>query len=411
MILIFHDMTHSLIYLDRYRNEGTRIYSPHAAYSEAWEAYRPNSALSAFTLPTFLLPAAELDVFSANPHPELIQRYLPGEEAVFCVHPQLLQGPSEDPYLLRTISRGVPGPSLQVSPSSSTRTLYVRDAHPLHALKVHFPFRVSRYGRRMRAEVVEQALNVSKILEAGINRLDSRFAFFREVLGVTHPNLHAHACRGENWGYLVRDMTPFPTTTDQRDLVPGFALYGGDFFNPEAPPLIVELMGDRDPEHFLLGDIVLPIIQHWVTCFLEFGLILEPHGQNILFEVGEGNDIRRIVHRDLNLGIDMRRRRERDLPEEDLNDYNRMEGGEFNSIAYDKFMGSHFFEQLLSTVQRFHPRLDIPAIREASRVEFAGLFPEHERYLPGSVQYFSEDRDRFGKPLFLDTGETPRWRP
>jgi hypothetical protein len=263
----------------------------------------------------------------------------------------------------------------------------------------------------MRAEVVEQALNVSKILEAGINRLDPRFAFFREVLGVTHRNLHAHGPRGENWGYLVRDMTPFPDTAGQGRLVPGFALYGRDFFNPGAPPLILELMGNRDPEEILLGDIILPIIQHWVSCFLEFGLILEPHGQNTLFEVCEGYDIRRIVHRDLNLGIDMRRRRDLGLPEEDLNDYNRMEGGEFNSIAFDKFMGGHFFDQLLSTVQRFHPNLDIPAIREVSRVEFARIFPEHERYLPGRVQYFSEDRDRFGKPLFLDTGEAPRWRP
>jgi hypothetical protein len=263
----------------------------------------------------------------------------------------------------------------------------------------------------MRAEVVEQALNVSRILEAGIHRLDPRFAFLREVLGVTHRNLHAESPRGENWGYLVRDMTPFPDTADPRSLVPGFALYGRDFFNPEASPLILELIGDGDPEDTLLRDIVLPIIQHWVTCFMEFGLILEPHGQNTLFELSEEGNIRRIVHRDLNLGVDMRRRRDKHLPEEDLNDYNRMEGGEFNSIAYDKFMGGHFFDQLLTTVQRFRPKLDMGAIREASRLEFARLFPEHHRYIPRSVRYFSEDRDRFGKPLFLDTGEAPRWRP
>lgn len=38
--------------------------------------------------------------------------------------------------------------------------LWVRDRVP-HALKVHFPFRVSRYGRKMRDEVIEQGKNVN----------------------------------------------------------------------------------------------------------------------------------------------------------------------------------------------------------------------------------------------------------
>jgi hypothetical protein len=64
-------MIPSLIYLDRYRNEGTRDYSPHAAYTEAADRYRPNSDLSIFRMPVFRIPLSELNVYYADPHPDL----------------------------------------------------------------------------------------------------------------------------------------------------------------------------------------------------------------------------------------------------------------------------------------------------------------------------------------------------
>ena len=64
----------------------------------------------------------------------------------------------------------------------------MQDNEPHHAIKVHFPFRISRYGRKMRHEVIEQAINISMELERGISRLDDRFAILREVIGVAHKN-------------------------------------------------------------------------------------------------------------------------------------------------------------------------------------------------------------------------------
>ena len=155
-------MIPSFLHLDRYRNEGTRVYSRHAGHTEADPTYRPNSAVSSFDLPAFWIPRDELNIYSADPHADLSRRYLPGEEALFCVHPQVLDSVREDPYLERVLSFGGDEERIRVSPTSSTRTLYVREPGRLHALKVHFPFRVSRYGRRMRDEVVEQAIHVSR---------------------------------------------------------------------------------------------------------------------------------------------------------------------------------------------------------------------------------------------------------
>ena len=60
-----------LTYLDRYRNEGTRIYSQHADYSEALEMYRPNSSNEGFELATFRVPRDGMHVYEGNKDPGL----------------------------------------------------------------------------------------------------------------------------------------------------------------------------------------------------------------------------------------------------------------------------------------------------------------------------------------------------
>ena len=94
-----------------------------------------------------------------------------------------------------------------------------------------------------------------------------------------------------------------------------------------------------------------------------------------------------------------------------LNAYNRMEDGTFVSIAYDRMMGGHFFDHLLAPVLATFPSLGPEDFRGPCREEFARLFPGHQRYLPPTVHYFSEERDSFGKPLYEHTGQPPEWRP
>jgi hypothetical protein len=400
-----------LTYLDRYRNEGTRSYSKHADYSEALEPYQPTSSNEGFQLSAIRVPVEEMNVYRANPSAGVEALYLKGDSCFVCVHPQLLHTLPHDLYLKRTRARALESRGIRVSPTSSTRTLCVQEAKPPHALKVHFPFRVSRYGRKMRDEVVQQGVNVSREMVAGCDQLDPDFAFFREVLGITHMDLEPDEGRGENWGYLVREMTPYPWIREERTLIPGFALYGRDYFDGTKPPLIWEILGEKDPLDFVLNSIMLPIIRHWVGCFRSFGFIMEPHGQNALLEADSSGAIWRVVHRDLNVGIDMRRRRDLGLPDGEMNDYNRMESGEFGSIAFDKFMGGHFFDQLVAELRSRHPKLAPGDFHEPCKEEFGRLFPDHEVYLPRTVHYFTEERDEFGKPLFNDTGVSPSWRP
>jgi hypothetical protein len=398
-------------YLERYRNKGTRTYSSHASYTEAVEKYQPETTHARFDLDAFEVPSNLFLIYTANPPKELVSKYLGASSVLFCIHPQMLEMFPNDLYVRQTLTMSSARMAIPVIPSSSTRTLYVEDPIVPHAVKVHFPFKISRYTRRMRDEVIEQAINVSQELENGIHQLDDSFAFFREVIGIVHKNLEPDSVRGENWGFLVRDMIPFPRNSFEETLIPGFSLYGEDYYDPETPLLLFELIKDQDPVIFVLDNIMLPIIRHWVECFLHFGYLLEPHGQNVLFELNRDNSICRIVYRDLNVGIDMRRRQEISLSENNLNNFNRMEPYAFHSITYDRFMGGHFFDRIVSACQKKFPNLSKKDFTQPCCEEFSRIFPEYRDYFPKTVWYFSEERDRFNKPLYQDTGVAPEWRP
>ncbi|MFN2181526.1 MAG: IucA/IucC family protein [Candidatus Promineifilaceae bacterium] len=398
-------------YLERYRNKGTRTYSSHASDSEAADYYRPDSKYDHFELPAFEVPRSQLNIYTASPPHELASKYLRPSGALFCIHPQVLAMCPGEAYVRRILAESAAFESIPVIPSSSTRTLLAADVDTPHALKVHFPFKVSRYTRKMRGEVIEQAINVSRELEQGIDHLDEDFAFLREVIGVAHINIDPDSARGENWGYLVRDMVPFPRRQDVGNLVPGFALYGEDYFDPAAQPLLFDLVGKRDPVAYILDNIMLPIVRHWIGCFLKFGFMLEPHGQNVLLELDDDYSVSRIVHRDLSVGIDMRRRQEIGLPDNDLNNYNRTLDSAFQSVTYDRFMGGHFFSRLVTTCQNRYPDISKDAFTQPCRDEFMRLLPEYAHYFPGTVWYFSEERDQFNKPYYVDTGAIPEWRP
>ena len=400
----------SLAYLERFRNEGTRTYSNHSDYSEAAPIYQPASATSTFSLPVFTVPRQHLNIYTANPAADLASRYLDDEYALFCVHPQVLATFHDDRYVRMITRVGQGGPEVVVEPSSSTRTLLARDRIP-HALKVHFPFRISRYGRKMRDEVIAQAIAVSREIERGIDHFDETFCFLPEVIGVACKNLDSSGGRGENWGYLVRDMRALPAATPRNYLVPGFALYGRDFMDPARSLLLWDLIGSGNPLNFVLENLMLPIIRHWVQCYQSFGFMLEPHGQNVLLELDDQRRVTRIVHRDLSVGIDMRRRHHNGLTSAHLNSYNRMTSGEFLSITYDMFMGSHFFDRIVACCLQRRPDLCEDDFRQPCRDYFTTLFPDHRDWMPVNVYYFSEVRDQYGKPGYENTGRTPVWRP
>ena len=132
-------MTMELIYADRYLNEGTRTYSKHASYTDAQVKYRPNSRYPGFDMIVYKVPRDQMNIYTSNPPIKLSNKYLGADKILFCIHPQTFKENQDDLYIQRIRLIGLPDRGISVSPSSSTRTLYVNSDGDPHALKVHFP--------------------------------------------------------------------------------------------------------------------------------------------------------------------------------------------------------------------------------------------------------------------------------
>jgi len=406
--------TKLLMYAERFLNENTRTYSKWASYTEARPDFDPTGDSASFKVIAYRLPKSAIHLYEAGPTERVRKLYVEEDgSAWLCVHPQVISDKADDIYLRKIQSLATNEREIEVVPSASTRTLFVKGSKPFHAVKLHFPFQISRYGRRMRDEVVHQAIITSTELQNAVEagKFGRDFAYLRESLGISIRD--GEKPGGDHWGYVVREMEPFPPAeSDNRAMVPAFAMYGRDKFDPAKPPMLLSILEThaKDPKNYVLEKIMFPIIRHWLTAFKELGLLLEPHGQNTLVEFDESGDITRIVHRDLDLWAYLPRRREMDVSCDNLMPICGTEESVYLSITFDKFVGNHHFENLAKLLQTEFG-IDPQELRDACKEEFARHLPNHEKYLPRTIHYFSDERDEANHPIVIDTKEAPLWRP
>ena len=62
-----------------------------------------------------------MNVYSANPSPDIEGQYLDGDTCFFCVHPQLMETLPHDQYLKKTRSQALESRQIEITPTSSTR--------------------------------------------------------------------------------------------------------------------------------------------------------------------------------------------------------------------------------------------------------------------------------------------------
>ena len=68
----------SLLYMERYVDEGTRTYSRFAARSEASPRYQPRSAAPTFELVAVRAPREDVTIVQADPQQSLLDAYVRG---------------------------------------------------------------------------------------------------------------------------------------------------------------------------------------------------------------------------------------------------------------------------------------------------------------------------------------------
>jgi hypothetical protein len=405
----------ALLTMERYVDEATQTYSRFAAQSEVAPQFRPRSECPSFEAITVRAPRERVSLFEADPDPALRARYVSDDEVRFVVHPETWASPDLD---RRSELLALPlGEPIRVAPTASTRTVLALDDGPLfprHFLKLHYPRRISRFNRRLRLVNIRNSVLATR--DVAELRSD-RFAVLPDVLGVTYDGARG-AGGPEPWGFLVREARPRPHVprSEQRVLVPYFALYGGDLHHPDDPPLLVQMIERLgvEPEGFVVEEIMIPVLECWAKAARERGILLESHAQNVLLEVDERFRPRRVVHRDLDVWFDRRVRERaglslpfdgawigRDTPYPHAPHY---------SLVYDRFVGRELFDYLLAILTR-HFAADGARVRERVKAAFHHAFPAAADFFPKRTMfYFGDELLPDNEFALVDMQREPDWR-
>lgn len=397
----------ALLYMERYVEEGARTYSPLAGRTEAAPRYRPESAVPSFDLVTVNVPWDCVSVFQADPAPALLHHFVRPEGVLFAVHPETwVNDAVEGLGDIRAFPLDAP---IRVAPTASTRTvLALRQpkAIPGHFLKLHYPVRISRFNRELRQKNIHNSVAVSRDLA---NLRSDKFAYLPDALGV------AFGADEQSWGFLVRETRPRPFVAGGF-LIPCFALYAGDLNHPAAPPLLVQMIARlaAEPVPFVVDRILGPIVECWARAARERGILLESHAQNTLLEVDRDFIPRRVVHRDFDVWVDLgvRRRASLEMPffgrgiaadtDEALKQY--------YSLVYDQFIGHHFFDYVLGTLQLYY-EVDDEFVRAQVREIFHRSFPDADHFFPARTMFkFRNESSPDRKVMLEDMQQAPVWR-
>src|SRR5438874_10478342 len=78
----------SLLYMERYVDEGARTYSPFAARSDVAPQFRPQTGRPSFNLATVRVPKERLCVLEGDCDPVLRSFYVRADDALFAIHPE-----------------------------------------------------------------------------------------------------------------------------------------------------------------------------------------------------------------------------------------------------------------------------------------------------------------------------------
>ena len=192
------------LYYERYGNGGTRNYSAISQRTEIEERYQPgNPAGEPYEVPGFLLDNSDggISVYHNNASRELLELVQKGNRIWMNVFPQFSDNDRQDIYLKTLKSSALERRNIKVIPTSSCRTVF--DVASKAMFKLHCPYMISRFDRRLGQGTIRHCITVTKelhdLLETGRY---SKFAILSDSIGVSFNG-------SDGWGYIVRESTHF----------------------------------------------------------------------------------------------------------------------------------------------------------------------------------------------------------
>lgn len=398
--------------LENFRNGiQPRSSNPQATYTEFPEMYRPGAA--PYEIPAYTVARQMCKVFASHKAAlDLVARYLPSADTVvFPVHPVNLSNPSI-PHIHEVTSYPLLS-SIQVRPTSSTRTVFVLDeALTPHCLKPHTDLTITRWRRHMEARKVAHAVAVTKIFEnAKVFSEYPKVAFYPESIGVVYGGQDS-----KDWGFIIRQMQSYPPRSESVQMTPLCSLYIGD---SENAPILLDLIAKSgmNPREYILKELLLPILEGWAKIYLETGVLLEPHGQNVIVEIDSATQkIQRFAHRDFDCEVNQDIAQSANISLEDLNvrDLFTTDGdaetpkGSRLSIIYDNSIKVPF--NAIADLATSHYGISKEDLRQECVQFLRSNFPELTSHFPPNGIAYQYSKDTNNNKCVIEKADPELWR-
>lgn len=192
-----------------------------------------------------------------------------------------------------------------VQPTSGGRTMFLCSNQYAGFIKLTYDVaRIGRVDRQLKYEHCMSSYEVSNAMKRAIDsgKYADTFSVLLERTGkVTYIPID-----NENyyeWGTMLREIKPYPYVEEERQIIPGFSLFGTDFYNEETQKddLLINqfiALSKKDPKDYLTN-VATITVDSWFQSALNCGFLLELHGQNCYYEINKNFEITRIVIKDM----------------------------------------------------------------------------------------------------------------
>jgi len=186
-------------------------------------------------------------------------------------------------------------------PTASSRTLLSVTKSNLFYLKLHYDGILCRVKRSLPYRKAIAEVEMSKYFK---NFIDKNSINNFGILASPFCNTYYDDKEENQFSAIIREFAPYPYKNEERFLIPFFSLFSKDVFNPNDESILFQLLKTfSNPEDIFYHKIIFPIIDIFVKIILHEGLIPEINAQNLLLEINEELEIKRIIFRDL-MGVE-----------------------------------------------------------------------------------------------------------
>lgn len=263
--------------------------------------YQFKGSTECFELPFILVSPEEIEYYEINPDSGIKNLVCEGGKVRFFIHPAMC--------LLHQNRKLVSNSGIQVSPTSSTRTVLTRNLNPNFMVKTDLERRIGDGVKRLKGAHVKHSIKIGQDFQEAT--LPTNLAYLPESIGAICSS------SSQETGLLIRELHAHPVVSDKRYILPLFSLFSPDKNNLQDPLLLYQLIYaiDRQRSNALdifLQRILIPYLDSWARLISERGLSTEMHAQNILLEIDANGVPSRLVYRDFQdtfVDIDIRMER------------------------------------------------------------------------------------------------------